>query len=239
MPGGRENSGVQVRYSFCIVFALLLAGFAPCRAQQTVFNVPSADVLDRGKVYGEFDLLARPSDASFVLTPRVVIGAGHRIEAGVNFLGTAVPATGEYIISPAIKWKFYNGGSNGWSVFVGDNLFIPVHKRRYDSGTYAYIEVAKHFSAGTRLGAGGCYFSPHVVADAARACGQFSVEQKLTSRLAVAADWFTGKHASGYITPGIIWSVTRGLTLYAAYEVGNSGALEGNHGQLLEIGYTF
>ena len=36
-----------------------------CYAQETVFNVPSGDTLDRGKVYGELDVTYRPSDGRF------------------------------------------------------------------------------------------------------------------------------------------------------------------------------
>jgi hypothetical protein len=41
-----------------LVTALLVLGTAfsaPVMAQETIFNVPSGDILDKGKVYGEFD----------------------------------------------------------------------------------------------------------------------------------------------------------------------------------------
>jgi hypothetical protein len=59
--------------------ALLLAAFPVCGVygQQTVFDVPSADVLDKGKVYGELDGTVRPVDPLATLTPRVVVGVGH------------------------------------------------------------------------------------------------------------------------------------------------------------------
>jgi len=58
-------------------------------AQQTVFNVPTTDVLNKGKVYFELDVSAKPNDSTAVnrfssFVPRLVVGAGHRIEAGVN-----------------------------------------------------------------------------------------------------------------------------------------------------------
>ena len=44
--------------------SLLLSLFAAhaAYAQQTVFDVPSADVLDKGKVYGELDGTAQSAD---------------------------------------------------------------------------------------------------------------------------------------------------------------------------------
>lgn len=218
---------------------LLLVWGGQSRAQQTIFNVPSPDILERGAVYGEFDLFVRPSETSFSFTPRLVVGVGHNLEAGVNIIGAAEPATGEYVLSPAVKWKFYDGSSNGWSVFMGSNFFIPVHKRRYAVGTYSYLEVAKRIGTGTRFGVGASYFSPHVVAEANRAGGQFSVEQKLSSTLSIAADWFTGKHANGFFTTGLIWNMTKKVTVYGAYALGNAGAMEGNRGPLFEVGYQF
>ena len=46
-----------------LMFYLLLFWVLPLASfgQQTVFDVPSADVLDRGKVYGELDLTFRSS----------------------------------------------------------------------------------------------------------------------------------------------------------------------------------
>jgi hypothetical protein len=38
------------------VLTLLLGLLLKTQAQQTVFNVPSGDVLDKGKVYGELDV---------------------------------------------------------------------------------------------------------------------------------------------------------------------------------------
>lgn len=228
------------RWSSLILVALLLLWKAHCLlAQQTVFNVPSADVLDRGVTYGELDVLAHPTETSFVFTPRVVVGLGHNVETGLNFLGTAYPETGEYILSPAVKWKFYDDKTSGWSVFAGDNLLIPIRNRDYHLGTYAYVEVAKRVGARTRVGAGTYYFSPHVVADASRAGAQFSAERKLSSSLTLAADWFTGKHANGFFTPGLIWTPTKKVTVYGGYEIGNVGVLRGNQGPLFELGYTF
>ncbi|MGA7918797.1 MAG: hypothetical protein WCA38_03925 [Candidatus Acidiferrales bacterium] len=74
----------------CKLFLLLLA-FPFCRAygQETFFDVPSADILDKGKVYGELDGTVRLTDTFATFTPRVVVGIGHGIEIGVNSRGSA------------------------------------------------------------------------------------------------------------------------------------------------------
>jgi hypothetical protein len=57
--------------------------------------------------------------------------------------------------------------------------------------------------------------------------------------LSLAADWFSGTHAAGYVTFGIILKTTSRLTFYGAYELGNSGLTRGNHALLIELGYNF
>ena len=50
------------------------------RAQQSIFNVPSADVQDKGKVYSELDLAVSERQPSASFAPRVVYGVGHDME---------------------------------------------------------------------------------------------------------------------------------------------------------------
>ena len=215
------------------------------QAQETVFNVPTTDVLDKGKVYFELDASLKLNDSTAVnkfsaFVPRLVVGAGHHIEAGVNILGNIQPGPDSTTISPTIKWKVYDGKDNGWAIVLGDNVFIPVHNRPYDAGTYSYVMTQKTFNKSTRIGFGGYFFSKNVVAtNANRAGGQFTFEQPLNKKVTVAADWFTGRHSAGYFTPGVVFKVGSKVTGYAAYSIGNQNASRGNHFFLLEFGYNF
>jgi len=76
---------------YTAVFALLftLVSYSSLQAQQTIFNVPSSDILDKGKVYFELDATFRfdrtrsvGKFSSFV--PRVVVGTGGDVEVGLN-----------------------------------------------------------------------------------------------------------------------------------------------------------
>jgi hypothetical protein len=214
-------------------------GAKSAHAQETVFDVPSADILDKGKVYGELDGTARPVNPVYTFTPRVVVGIGHQIEIGANFDGLTLPVTGELEISPTIKWKAWNVGSTGWAFYVGDDLFFPVRQRSFNAGNYSYAFCAKEWKHGTRLGLGGYDFTKNVVAPANRAGGQFTLEQKVSSRLTLAAEWYTGNNATGYVNPGAVIKITSKLTGFAAYQIGNAGITKGNHQFLWEFGYNF
>jgi hypothetical protein len=219
----------------------LLAFFPIWRAQaqQTVFDVPSADVLDKGKVYFEQDGTVRATDPSATFTPRIVVGIGHGIEAGANFDGLSAPTMGELEISPTIKWRLWKAKTSGWSFYVGDDLFFPVRQQTYNVGNYFYASLAKEWKHGTRVGIGAYDFTRNVVATANRTGGQFTFEQSVNKRLTLAAEWYTGNTAVGYVNPGVIIKLTSKLTLYAAYQIGNACVTTGNHQFLWELGYNF
>jgi len=223
------------------LLTLFLLGFPFCLtyAQETVFDVPSADVLDKGKVYFEQDVTARPVNPVATFTSRIVVGIGGNIEAGVNFDGPTTDAPFELVISPTIKWRAWKKENSGWSFFLGDNLLFPATHRTYDAGNYAYAFFSKIWKNGTRLDLGGYDFTAHVVANANRAGGQFSLEQPISKRITLALEWYTGNHASGYVDPGATFKLTSKITLYTAYQIGNSGVSSGNHQFLWELGYNF
>ena len=227
-----------------LVSVFLFIPAASVHAQQTIFNVPSTDVLGKGKVYAELDASLKPTDGSDVakfssFVPRVVTGAGSNIEFGLNVTGNIQPSADATTLVPTIKWKPFQGKDNGWAIVLGNHLFIPVRKRAYDAANYFYAESSKTFKNGTRITFGGYDFTENAVAGANRAGGQFGFEQPLNRKITFAADWFTGKHVNGYFTPGIICKAGPGVTGYAGYSIGNQNVSGGNHFFLLELGYNF
>lgn len=228
------------------VFLLVCGISTTVHAQQTIFNVPSSDVLDKGKVYFELDVTFKPNKdsdnvvprfSSFV--PRIVVGAGGRVEVGLNINGNIQPGPDATTLVPAIKWKAYDGGDNGWVFVVGDHPFIPVHNRSYDVGNYVYAQVSKTLKTKTRLTAGVHDFSPDVVHPKNRAGGQFGFEQPIGSKFGFAADWFTHKSATGYVTAGVNFKPHPKVTGYAAYSIGNENVTKGNHFFYVALGINF
>lgn len=226
--------------------SIFLIGFAiNAAAQQTVFNVPSADVLDKGKVYLELDAAFKTNNqkalrrfSSFV--PRAVVGVGRNVEVGLNLLGNINPGTDATTLVPTVKYRFYQNKKKDLTLFAGNNFYILVRNKSYNFGTYTYAAVAKSFKTNTRITAGAFVFSKNVVAPkAARGGGQFAVEQTINSKLTVSADWLTGKHSNGYFTPGIVYKPAAKVTAYFAYSIGNADAKKGNHYFLVELGYNF
>lgn len=242
--GVERETDLSRRFLILLAPALLALTFSIARAQQTVFNVPTTDVLPAEKVYVEMDISVKPNDSLAVshfssFVPRLVVGVGHGVEVGVNLTGNIQPGADRTTIVPATKWKIYDGKENSWAIVIGDNLYIPIHNKIYNFGTYAYVMTQKTFKQGTRVGFGGNFFTRNVVApNANRAGGQFTFEQPITKKLSFDTDWFTGKHANGYVTTGGAYKFTNKFIGFAAYSIGNSNASHGNQFMYLELGYN-
>ena len=214
------------------------------KAQQTIFNVPSTDVLNRGQVYVELDASFKTNNetvlrrfSSFV--PRVVVGVGNNVEVGLNVTGNIQPGLDSTTLVSTAKWKFYERKKKNTALIAGTNLYIPVRNRGYNFGSYSYLAVSRTINM-TRLTAGGYVASKNVFApNAVRMGGQFGIEQTVNKKLTVAADWITGGHSAGYFTPGIFYKPQPKFTAYFAYSIGNKAASKGNHYFLFELGYNF
>jgi len=212
-------------------------------AQQTIFNVPTSDVLDVGKVYVELDASFKTNDedalhkfSSFV--PRLVVGVGGNVEVGLNVTGNIQPGADSTTLVPTVKWKFYKNEKKQVALFGGTNVYLPVRNRAYNLGSYSYIALSKTIKK-SRITAGGFVASKNVFApNAVRGGGQFGFEQAVNSKFTVAADWVTGRHASGYFTPGVIYKPHPKVTTYLSYSIGNDKNAAGNHFFLLEVGYN-
>jgi hypothetical protein len=98
---------------------VVVSVFAPAYAQQTIFNVPSSEVLDKRKVYFELDAGFKTNNqeaarrfSSFI--PRVVAGIGRNVEVGLNLTGNVNPGADATTLVPAIKWRAYNSEKKAW-----------------------------------------------------------------------------------------------------------------------------
>lgn len=235
---------MRIKCNLFGTFIILL--ILPCRifAQQTIFNVPTTDVLEKKQVYVELDVAFKPNNqpaqnkfSSFV--PRIVVGVGKGGEVGLNVIGNVQPGADSTVLVPTVKWKFYENEKKDLAFIGGTNVYLPVRNRAYNIGTYSYLATSKTINK-TRLTAGGFVASKNVfAAKAVRSGGQFGIEQTLNSKVTLAADWMTGKHANGYFTPGVIYKPTPKLTTYWSYSIGNANVSKGNHYFLFEFGYTF
>lgn len=218
----------------CLFFAL--AGRA--LAQQTIFNVPSADVLDPGKVYAEGDELFRPTSPAFSTTTlRGVVGVAPRMEAGVNFGGFSAPG-GVPTATVALKLQPVRAG--GFTLTAGGYGLFYLRGREDGNPAGMGYGFASYRIPGpeTRIDVGGWSSSAGYAKATSTGGGLLTFEQPLpwVTGLTLAADWYSGVSSIGYFSPGFVYSFGS-WTAYAAYSIKN-GDSKGNGG-LIELGYSF
>ncbi len=214
-------------------------------AQSTLFNVPSTDVVAKKKVYLEFDFLSHfesHEDGGFqVYLPRAVFGVGKGVELGINVsvLDAFAPDQPVYV-SPNVKWQFYANEENGVAVSAGGLLYTPIANRA-GADTYGFVySVASKKVKGTygpRL-TGGAYGLPGLADGLGTQGGAIlGYEQPIAKKVTFVADWFSGKNAFGYVTPGFSFTLPKSSLLNIGYSIGNQG--RGNNALFVYYGITF
>jgi len=215
------------------------------KAQSTIFNIPSTDVVAPKKVYLEFDFISHftsHADGGFqIYAPRVVVGVAKKVEAGINVsvVDSFAPNQPVYI-SPNVKVQLYNNESNGVAVAVGGLLYTPVaHRAGADTYGFLYSVVSKKVKSdyGPRI-TGGAYGLPGLSDGLGTKGGAIvGYEQPVSKRVSFVADWFSGKNAFGYATPGFSITLPKSSLFNIGYSIGNHG--RGNNALFVYYGITF
>ncbi len=228
------QDGRRPRLAVAAALLTLVAGGA--FAQQTIFNVPSADVLEKGRVYVEEDTLWRPRDPHFaVFTVRGVYGFAERMEGGVNVGGFVTPGRSTPTATAAIKWQPIKAGNFAVTAGAHGLFFLRGSEDGIPAGHF-YAHASYAFPTDTRVTAGGWVATAGYAAPGDTRGGVFALEQKVNDHLNLDADWFTGRNGIGYFTPGLV-SSWGPWTVYAGYSLKN-GDSKGNAG-LVELGFIF
>lgn len=238
----------SIARAIAVLGGTVLLALLPSRtavAQSTLFNIPSTDVVTKKKTYLEFDFISHlksHADGGFqIYAPRAVFGVGSGIEVGVNVsVADALAPDQPVYVSPNLKWQFYNNESKGVAVAAGGLLYAPVaHRVGADTYGFLYSVVSKKWksSYGPRL-TGGAYGLPGLRdGNGTKGGAIIGYEQPLSKKASFVTDWFGGKNAFGYVTPGFSFGLPRNGLLNIGYSIGNHG--RGNNALFVYYGITF
>lgn len=227
------------------VLVVALAGGERARAQSTLFNIPSTDVVAKKKVYVEFDFISHlePHDEGGfqAYIPRVVVGVGGDVEVGANVSFTDALAPDQPVeFQPNAKYRFYNNEGNGVAASVGGILYTPIANRAgVDTFGLLYTTVSKKVKGtyGPRLTGGGYGLVGRANGNGSEGGAIVGYEQPLHAKVNFVADWLSGKNRFGYVTPGLSFVTSSKSALYAGYSIGNQGRK--NNALFVYYGYTF
>jgi hypothetical protein len=211
-----------LRNARALAMIATLGRVASAAGQETVFNVPSPDVMGARALYFETDWYLRPwataSGQAVLSSLRAVAGLGHGVEAGTNLGAVDYLHSSQPFADAALKWRAMAGTLG---VVAGANGGVGL--RGVTQGVWRGIAYASGFGtmARTRISAGAYCASRQVFAPEARCGLQATLEQRLgPPGFELAADWNSGP--GGYATVGAIATVQR-FVCYAAYGFANTG----------------
>ena len=234
----------SIAAALCAVAAITLSD-GTARAQSTLFNIPSTDVVAEKHVYLEFDFVSHLEahrDGGFRgYVPRAVYGVGRHVEVGANvaFLDAEAPDQPAEL-QPNVKYQFYSNETNGVSAAAGAVLYAPVsHRAGTDTFGLVYTVVSKRVkgSYGPRITGGGYRLVGRADGNGTLGGAIVGYEQPLHRRVSFVGDWLSGRNRFGYVTPGLSFALPHASALYAGYSVGNVGRK--NNALFVYYGITF
>jgi hypothetical protein len=224
---------------------VLLVGAQAAMAQSTIFNIPTTDTVAKGKAYLEFDFLPQiphpdAADRIDIYNPRLVVGLGPNLEVGAN-IAVHSPFSTSVFIQPNIKWRFFNNDPKGLASAAGVIQYTPVNNRE---GVPTFGLLYSEFSKKVKSGMygprfhGGVYGIVHGGDNwvGPKAGGIVGYEQPIHSKVSIVADWFSGKNAFGYFTPGVSFTLPESSVLNVGYSLGND-SYHGNDNRFLFVYY--
>jgi hypothetical protein len=222
---------------------LLAAGATEVRAQQTLFNVPSANAAERGKTFVEltssFRTWGPTSSADYsTFTPRVIVGVGHGLELGGGVFETNGQRFGDTTtLQLAGKWRFYNNEETGTALTVSSQVNVPLRGQPEKGSVLTFAGLHQTIKpTGTRLSGGVFDGTPRALSQDNFVGGWASFEQPVYKGLNVIGDWMSGDQRFGAFTLGI--SYARGHHyLRAGYQIYNND--NARNGVALRYGFWF
>lgn len=226
------------------ILILILIQQKAC-AQQTVFNVPSADVTPKDAIFLQHESQFRPwvPDAFWVGTHYSAYGIGHNTELDATLFNVGAPTTNHIALGlgfksampiPVLKEKF---PQREVKLTVGSEVLVSMEGRGIGNWTYAHLS-GRVPKLNTRLTAGVSVGTKQVFG---KNTFDFigAIEQPVTPKLNLIADWFSGtENFAGYLIAGFSYKLPKDVNLYCGYQIPNSPRV-GNSGLVIEVSKIF
>lgn len=228
-----------------IICALLAFTDLKAHSMQTIFNVPSADVTEKGHVFVQQEVQTTPwyQDDFMFSTTYTAVGVGHNTEIDATLFNVGSPATENISLGvgfkscipiPGLKEKF---PEREIKLTVGTNLLLGLEGNDVGNWTYAHLS-GRLPKLNTRLTAGVSYGTKQVFGMQATSFIA-GVEQPITKKLTLLGDWYSGsEHWAGYLIVGGSYALPKSTTLFLGFQVPNTPKV-GSPGFVVEVAKIF
>ncbi len=218
-----------------------LAAPRACPAQSLIVSVPNTDVTRDGVTMiaheSQLNTWSQPYPYwnSFTFATR---GVGSGIELAATLYGVSRPGSGNVALALGYKHRVPLAPGSPWEPVVAFGQMLPASLSDGSVGTWTYgVASARVPGLKTRLTAGPSYGTRQIFGRTALSA-IVGVEQPLTPRLSLVADWFSGGHDLGALVPGVQINASHALIVIAGVKLPNSERA-GPISALLEVTYEF
>jgi hypothetical protein len=202
---------------------LLLLGVLtvpPALAQQTIFNVPSADTTPLGEVFLQHESQFRPWPDTFSnQTEYLAVGLSPHTELDLTLFNLNTPKTTHLTLVVGVKTRLILHPKNSLQLTVGQLLPISLQGRGVGNWSYAHLS-GRVPKLNTRLTAG-VNTGTRQIFDRTVVCFIGGIEHPLTERITLLADWYSGNHALGLLIAGVSVALPKNTGLYLGFQVPN------------------
>lgn len=218
-----------ILFAFVLVISFQIEAYS----QQTLFNVPSADVTEKGKIFLQHE--AQFSNKFGLFTEYSALGIGKNTELDFTLIGVGTNNVANEVLGVGFKSFLPLHEKSETKLTFG--TLVPISLRGKGVGGYAYSHLSTRLpKLKTRLTAGGfvgttTVFGRDFISVIA------GIEQPITKNFGLVMDWYSGKHPNGFLIPGFYYTF-KPCTLWAGYQIHNNKA-NGDNGFVIEISKIF
>lgn len=204
----------------------MLTGLA--QAQQTIFNVPSADTTPKKRYFIQLEEQFRPYKPQFGNgTIYNCYGISDNTELNLTVFNANAPSTHNLtlgsgfksaILIPKLKNKY---PKREYKFTVGSLVLSSLNGQGTGNWTYAHLS-GRIPKINTRITAGISYGTKHVFgSDKTAFIG--AIEHPVTEKLTLQSEWFSGnEHFGGYLISGFNYKLPKDQCIIIGYQVPNS-----------------
>lgn len=148
-------------------------------------------------------------------------GLAENVELAATLYGVSRPGSGNVALALGYKHRIPLATVGGFepAVAVGQMVPLSLSGRGVGSWTYAVTSLRLPVTR-TRFTAGVSYGTEQIFGYRTLH-GLFGVEQPLTERVSLIADWFSGRHDLAALVTGLQWNASHGLVVIVGYKFPN------------------
>ncbi len=231
---------------FRIICAVALLATKPCFSQQTYFNVPSSDIVDKHKfaIQQQFNI-----ESSYHSATTINYGLGGNVEVGTNLYNliydpdqrqlsrndssTQMPFGPLVLFNAQKAFPISEQLEIGFGTQLGFNL-SQRHQTRFVS--YGYGQLAGSFKKQRYKWSLGGYVGNQPYLGEGRAYGfQGGFDAGIFEKLHLLGDWISGQHVQGQLVVGLEYYVTKQLPIALGWQRTN---VDGSQSAVIQLTYS-